>query len=128
MSDLERLIVVVDDDPSVRRGLDRLLRAAGYRVEAFGSAQELLDGAVLGAAGCLILDVRLPGLNGLDLQETLAAGGNTVPIIFITGHGDAAMNLRALKAGAIGFLQKPFAESALLEAVRDAFTRPRGAE
>ena len=125
MSDLERVVLVVDDDPSVRRGLDRLLRSAGYTVEAFASATELLDSGELGAAGCLILDVRLPGLNGLDLQETLAAGGNTVPIVFITGHGDAAMSLRAVKAGAIGFLQKPFDESALLEAVRDAFTRPR---
>ena len=128
MSDRERVVLVVDDDPSVRRGLDRLLRAAGYRVEAFASGQELLDGADLEAAGCLILDVRLPGLNGLDLQETLAKGGSTVPIIFITGHGDAAMNLRALKAGAVDFLQKPFDERALLEAVRGALTRPRDAE
>jgi len=128
VSDRERVVLVVDDDPSVRRGLDRLLRAAGYRVEAFASGQELLDGADLEAAGCLILDVRLPGLNGLDLQETLVEGGNTVPIIFITGHGDAAMNLRALKAGAVDFLQKPFDERALLEAVRGALTRPRDAE
>jgi len=128
VSDRERVVLVVDDDPSVRRGLDRLLRAAGYRVEAFASGQELLDGADLEAAGCLILDVRLPGLNGLDLQETLAKGGSTVPIIFITGHGDAAMNLRALKAGAVDFLQKPFDERALLEAVRGALTRPRDAE
>jgi FixJ family two-component response regulator len=119
------LVCVVDDDASVRRGLARLLRAAGYRVQTFGSADEFLDAAHADACGCLILDVRLPGQSGLDLQERLAAQGSRLPIVFITGHGDAAMHLRALDAGAVDFLQKPFPERRLLAAVEEALARPR---
>jgi FixJ family two-component response regulator len=126
MSARAPLVYVVDDDPSVRRGVGRLLRLAGYQVRTFGSADEFLEGGEFDAAGCLILDVRLPGASGLELQETLAARGSSLPVVFITGHGDEAMHLRALKAGAVDFLQKPFSERTLLAAVGEALARPRG--
>jgi len=118
-------IHIVDDDPSVRRSLGRLLRSAGYRVETFASAREFLERGDLDGLGCLVLDVRMPGENGLDLQQALVAQGNTIPIIFITGHGDIAMAVRAMKMGAVDFLTKPFDDQALLDAVQQALKRER---
>jgi FixJ family two-component response regulator len=118
-------VFVVDDDPSVRRGLERLLRSAGHRVETFGSAREFLERGDAEAGGCLVLDVRMPGQSGLELYEVLAAAGYSLPVIFITGHGDIPMAVRAIKAGAVDFLPKPFDDDALLEAVRQALARGR---
>ncbi len=113
-------VFVVDDDAPVRRALDRLLRSAGYRVRTFGSAQEVLTEMVNGRPACLIVDVRMPELNGLDLVEMLRKEDASAPIIFITGHGDIAMAVRAMKAGALDFLAKPFDDEVLLDAVAQA--------
>jgi FixJ family two-component response regulator len=118
-------VFVVDDDLSVRRGLERLLRSAGYTVETFGSALDFLERGGVDDGGCLVLDIRMPGLSGFDLQQTLVARGSLLPIIFITGHGDIPMAVRAIKAGAADFLTKPFDDTALLAAVRQALSRPR---
>jgi len=110
-------VFVVDDDPSVRKSLRRLITAAGWTVETFASADEFLEGTPPHRPSCLVLDVRLPGLNGLDLQERLAQSKSEMPIIFITGHGDIPMSVRAMQAGAIDFLPKPFEDTALLDAI-----------
>ena len=123
MTDGPATVFVVDDDPSVRRGLERLLRSAGYRAETFASAREFLQRADPETGGCLVLDVRMPGQSGLELRDVLAAGGFSLPIIFITGHGDIPMAVRAMKDGAVDFLPKPFDDEALLEAVRQALAR-----
>jgi len=112
-----RTVYVIDDDPSVRKGLDRLLRSAGHRAECFCSAQEFLEAHDRGSVSCLILDVRLPGLDGLELQRELAEREITTPIVFITGHGDVPMSVQAMKAGALDFLTKPFHDQDLLDAV-----------
>jgi FixJ family two-component response regulator len=127
MTDGPATIFVVDDDPSVRRGLERLLRSAGYRAETFASAREFLQRADPAAGACLVLDVRMPGQGGLELSEVLAAGNHPIPVIFITGHGDIPMAVRAIKAGAVDFLTKPFDDETLLEAVRQALARGSGA-
>jgi FixJ family two-component response regulator len=119
------VVFVVDDDPSVRRALDRLLRASGHRVETFASARDVLERGDLAAAACLVLDVRMPGQSGLDFHRVLALGGHDVPIVFITGHGDVPMAVRAMKAGAVDFLTKPFEDEELLDAVRRAIQRDR---
>jgi len=119
------LVVVVDDDASVRRGLERLLRSAGYAVETFASARAFLDRGDYARASCLVLDVRMPGQSGLDLQEVLVTAGYDIPILFITGHGDVAMAVQAIKAGAVDFLAKPFDDGMFLEAVQQATTKPR---
>ncbi len=111
---------VVDDDPSVRRSIRRLLESVGYTVETFASAQEFLEKVDPNRPGCLVLDVRMPGLSGLDLQERLAATHARRPIIFVTGYGDVPMTARAMKAGAVDFLQKPFNEQQLLDAIHSA--------
>jgi FixJ family two-component response regulator len=111
------LILVVDDDDGVRNGLDRLLRSVGFRVEPFASARELLESHVLKEAHCMVLDVRMPIASGFDLQAELARNGIKVPIVFITGHGDIPMTVRAMKTGAVDFLAKPFREQDLLDAV-----------
>jgi FixJ family two-component response regulator len=116
-------VFVVDDDASVRRGLERLLRAAGHRVEGFALASDFLLRSEQGLRGCLLLDVRMPGVNGLELRDALAALGRDIPIIFITGHGDILMAAQARKAGAVDFLTKPFDEEVLLEAVSQALAR-----
>ena len=116
-------VFVVDDDESIRKGLSRLLTAAGYRPRAFGSADEFLKEPREDGPGCIILDVHLPGLSGLDLQGTLAASGRSVPIVFITGVGDIPMSVKAMKAGAVDFLPKPFEAEALLEAVARALEK-----
>jgi FixJ family two-component response regulator len=123
---LERPVVfVVEDDPSMRPALESLIRSVGLRVQAFGSAREFLEQPRTGAPSCLVLDVRLPGLSGLDLQRQLTAAGVSIPIIFITGHGDIPMTVQAMKAGALEFLTKPFRDQELLDAVRQAIEKDR---
>ena len=114
---------VVDDDASVRGALARLLHSAGYQTETFASAEGFLAESRFDAPGCIILDVRMPGLNGLELQQTLAAADRQLPIVFITGHGDVPMSVRAMKAGAEDFLPKPFDDEELLKAVAQALNR-----
>ena len=113
-------IFLVDDDPGVLKALGRVLRGEGWRVETFASAEAFLERAQSVAQGCLVLDVTLPGLDGLELQRRLADAGWTPPIVFLTGHGDIPMSVRAIKAGAADFLTKPVPAAALLKAVRAA--------
>ena len=123
MSAAKPTIYVVDDELSVRKGLGRLLRAAGYHVEAFASAQEFLGRLPDGGLGCLVLDVQMPDLNGLELQQVLVATNRCLPIVFITGHGDVPTSVRAMKAGATDFLSKPFDEKDLLDAIARALEK-----
>ncbi|MGO4407776.1 response regulator transcription factor [Bosea sp. RAF48] len=118
-------VAVVDDDPGVRDALDSLFRSVGLATLLFGSPAELLANALPSVPGCLLLDVRLPGLNGLDFQEQLVRDGFNVPIVFMTGHGDIPMSVRAMKAGAVDFLAKPFREQDMLDAVTLAIARDR---
>lgn len=113
----EPLVVIIDDDASVREALSELILSAGFRPRSFASTRELLDTSVLDCPGCLILDVRMPGASGLDLQRHLASSGNPKPIIFLTGHGDIPMSVQAMKAGAVDFLTKPVRDQALIDAV-----------
>ena len=113
-------VFIVDDDPSIRRSLERLVRADGYRVQTFVSAREFLERAVMKKPDCLVVDVRMPGQSGLDLQQVLETAGSTVPIIFITGHADGPLAEQALRAGAVELLAKPFDGEVLLDAVRRA--------
>ena len=119
------LVFVVDDDPSVRSSLKFLLSTVGLHVESFESADTFLRKNPPDAPSCLVLDVRLPGLSGLDFQRELAARNTRIPIIFLTGHGDIPMSVRAMKAGAVEFLTKPFRDQDLLDAVRIALERDR---
>jgi FixJ family two-component response regulator len=119
------IIFVVDDDISVRESLELLIRHEGLAVEAFFSAQEFLARPRVSVPSCLILDVSLPGLNGLELQKRIALDRHDMPIIFITGHGDIPMTVQAMKAGAAEFLTKPFGEEVLLKAIRNAIERSR---
>ncbi len=119
------IVFVVDDDPSVRSSLKFLISTVGLHVETFDSAEAALQRLAPDAPGCLVLDVRLRGLSGLDLQHELAARNCQVPIVFITGHGDIPMSVRAMKAGAVEFLTKPFRDQDLLDAVRVALERDR---
>jgi FixJ family two-component response regulator len=133
MSEPEPLVIVIDDDAPTRETLSSLIRSVGLRVELFGSGQEFLKSDRRDAAGCLVLDIRLPGIGGLDLQGRLAAANIRIPIIFITGHGDIQMSVRAMKAGAIEFLTKPFRDQDLLDAIyvgleKDRERRQREAE
>jgi FixJ family two-component response regulator len=123
----EPIVFVVDDDISVRESLELLIRCAGWRAEAFASAQEFLVRPRALAPSCLVLDVSLPGLNGLDLQARIAIDRPDLPIIFITGHGDVPMTVRAMKAGAVEFLTKPFDDAVLLSAIENAIERSRSA-
>lgn len=123
MTDGERAVFVIDDDLSVRRALDRLLRSAGYQVETFASARDFLDRGDCARAACLVLDVRMPGQSGLELYEALVSGGYRIPAVFITGHADVPMAVRAMKAGAVDFLPKVFDDDAFLAAVRTAVAR-----
>ena len=125
--DAEALVFVVDDDASMRESLQNLLRSVGLRVEAFTSAQEFLRSTRLEVSSCLVLDVRLPGLSGLDLQQQLAAGDLALPIIFITGYGDIPMTVQAMQAGAVTLLSKPFRDQELLDAIQQALARDRAA-
>src|SRR5262244_919771 len=119
------LIAVVDDDASMRGALRRLLRSVGYRAAAFASAEEFLQAAQLQDTACVIVDVRMPGMSGLELQQHLATIQCPVPLIFITAHGDAEARARALRAGAVDFLYKPFRDEALLGAIRSALQSSR---
>ena len=113
-------VFVIDDDPSVRKALSRLVRSVGLDVEAYPNARDFLACDRPDAPCCLVLDVRMPGLSGLDLQEELARRGWEIPIVFITGHGDVPMSVRAMKAGAVDFLEKPFQDQDLLDAINSA--------
>ncbi len=119
------IVFVVDDDRSVRDSLRRLITSVGLRVEVFPSAQAFLSAPRPDVPGCLVLDVRLPGLSGLDLQRDLVQSHATLPIIFLTGHGDIPMSVQAMKAGAVEFLTKPFRGQELLDAIRHAIERDR---
>ena len=125
--DGDAIVFVVDDDASVRRSTERLVRPLGFAVQTFASAREFLESGRPAAPACLVLDVRMPGLSGLDLQHELAAAGVSIPIIFLTGHGDIPMSVRAMKAGAVEFLTKPFRDQDLLDAIRQAIERDREA-
>jgi FixJ family two-component response regulator len=125
MTEPDSTVFVVDDDPSVRRAIKRLLESEGLQVEVFGSAPEFLQGRRPDAPSCLVLDISLPGINGLDFQRHLAKTEIRIPIIFITGKGDIPMSVRAMKAGAVEFLTKPFRDQALLDAIHDALERDR---
>jgi FixJ family two-component response regulator len=113
----QSLVIIVDDDASVREALSELILSAGFQSVCFASTRELLDADILDSPGCLILDVRMPGASGLDLQHHLAQSGNPKPIIFLTGHGDIPMTVQAMKAGAVDFLTKPVRDQTLLDAV-----------
>jgi FixJ family two-component response regulator len=127
MSEQKAIVLVVDDDESVRKSLAGLIRSADLSVKTFASAQQFLDGPREDAPSCLVLDVRLPGLNGLDLQQWMAEANIEIPIVFITGHGDIRTSVRAMKAGAVEFLTKPFADRDLLDAIEQAIGRDRAA-
>jgi FixJ family two-component response regulator len=121
--DAQSVVYVIDDDISMREGLKNLLRSVGLRVETFAAASDFLGKKLPDAAICLVVDVRLPGLSGLDFQAELAKANIDVPIIFITGHGDIAMTVKAMKAGAVEFLAKPFRDQDLLDAVKLALEK-----
>ena len=123
MNPEEPIVFAVDDDPSMREALARLFRSIGMGAQIFASAQDFLKFKRPDAPACLVLDVRLPGLGGLDLQRELGAGDRAIPIIFITGHGDIPMSVEAMKAGAVEFLTKPFRDQALLDAIHQAIQR-----
>jgi FixJ family two-component response regulator len=125
MSEAAAVVFVVDDDPSVRRAIKRLVESVGLRVELFGSAQEFLRSERPDLPNCLVLDIRLPGMSGLDFQRELAEAGIHIPIIFITAHGDIPMTVRAMKAGAVEFLTKPFRDQDLLDAIQQGLERDR---
>ncbi len=118
-------VFVIDDDPSVRRSIEGLMKSVGLRSQSFGSPQEFLTRHVGDGPSCLVLDVRLPGLSGLDFQRQLADAGVQIPIIFITAHGDIPMSVRAMKSGAVEFLTKPFHDQDLLDAIQQALERDR---
>ena len=125
MSKMSALVYVVDDDESVRRALGSLIRLEGLAVQTFSSAQEFLAFSRSDVPSCLVLDVQLPGLSGLDLQEELTKADVQIPIIFLTGHGDIPMTVRAMKAGALEFFPKPFEDQDLLEAIHQAIDDDR---
>ena len=125
MTETPAIVYVVDDHPSVRRAIKRLVESEGLQVELFGSAPEFLQGRRPDAPSCLVLDIKLPGITGLDFQHQLSGAGIRIPIIFITGHGDIPMTVRAMKAGAVEFLTKPFLGENLLDAIQMALERDR---
>ncbi len=117
------IVIVVDDDPTIRGALDSLFRSSGMETRLFGSPAELLQSRLPDIPGCIVLDVRLPGVSGLDFQVQLASHGIEFPIVFVTGHGDIPMSVRAMKAGAVDFLSKPFREQDMFDAVTAAIDR-----
>jgi FixJ family two-component response regulator len=121
----ESVVLVIDDDASIQRALGNLFQSVGLKVEMFGSASEMLQAKLPNVASCLVLDVRLPGLSGLDFQAELAKANTHIPIIFMTGHGDIPMTVRAMKGGAVDFLTKPFRDQDMLDAVVTAIERDR---
>ena len=128
MTSVEPIVFIVDDDPSVRRSTERLIRSSGLNVQTFTSAREFLNDPRYEGPACLVLDVHMPGLSGIDLQRELTQAGIQIPIIFITGQGDIPMTVRAMKAGAMEFLTKPFRSRSLLDAVQAALERDRSAQ
>ena len=128
VTDAAPIVFVVDDDPSVRTSTERLIRSAGLNVQTFASAKDFLSTSRPEGPACLVLDIRLPGWSGLDLQRELTHAGFTIPIIFITGHGDIPMTVQAMKAGAVEFLTKPFRKQNLLNAIRAALERDRATQ
>jgi len=125
MNEPQSMVFVVDDDAEVRKAIASLIRPVGLQVQLFGSAQDFVRAKRPEVPGCLILDIRLPGISGLDFQRKLAEANNPIPIIFITGHGDIPMSVRAMKAGAVEFLTKPFRDQDLLDAIQHALERDR---
>ena len=125
MQESESIVFIIDDDPLYRGSTERLVRSVGLRAQSFESAREFLSSRRPNVASCLVLDVRMPGLGGLDLQLELAKVGVQMPIIFVTGHGDIPMSVQAMKAGAVEFLAKPFRDQALLDAINQAIERDR---
>ena len=125
MTDDNPVIFIIDDDPSMRATLADVMRSVGLEVRTFTSAQEFLGGDVPDAPACLVLDVRLPGQSGLDLHRTLRESGVGLPVVFISGHGDVQMSVRAMKAGAVDFLAKPFRDQDLIDAVHEGLERDR---
>jgi FixJ family two-component response regulator len=125
MTEEQPVVFVIDDDASVRDAVEDLLSSVGLRVESFGSTQEFLQSKRPDAPGCIVLDVRLPGLSGLEFQRTLIESGIHLPIIFISGHGDVPMSVRAMKSGAVEFLTKPLKEQELLDAIQAGLARDR---
>lgn len=121
----ETVVAIVDDDLSVREGLESLIRSAGWRTETFASAQEFLTRPGADVPSCLVLDLQLPGLSGLDLQKRMAEASLEIPIVFLTGHGNIPASVQAMKAGAVEFLTKPFDERELLHAIQEAIERDR---
>jgi FixJ family two-component response regulator len=126
LAQADPMVLVIDDDASMREALRGLFRSVGLQVEVFASPQEFLLSKLPEVPSCLVLDVRLPGLSGLDFQSDLAKAGIHVPIVFVTGHGDIPMTVRAMKAGAVEFLTKPFRDQDMLDAVQVALARDRG--
>jgi FixJ family two-component response regulator len=127
MAESEGVVAIVDDDPWALDGLQRLIRSAGWRAETFASAQEFLARPGVEEPTCLVLDLQLPGLSGLDLQKRMAEAGLEIPVVFLTGHGDIPASVQAMKAGAVEFLTKPVDEQKLLQAIQEAIERHRGA-
>ena len=127
MKKADQVVFVIDDDPSMRTAIKELIEAVGLSCQTFGSGQELLEATLPDIPSCLVLDVRLPGLSGLNLQRELIERGIQIPIIFITGHGDIPMSVQAMKAGAVEFLTKPFRDQDLLDAIEQATERDRSA-
>ena len=125
MKETESIVFIIDDDPLYRRSAERLVRSVGFRVQGFESAREFLRSRKPNLASCLVLDVRMPGLSGLDLQRELAEAGVHIPIIFVTGHGDIPMSVQAMKGGAVEFLTKPLRDQVLLDAIQQAIARDR---
>ena len=125
MKESEPVVFVVDDDESVRKALKRLIKSVGMNVETFATARDFLSRQHYEGPSCLVLDVRMPGLSGLDLQQELVKADLTLPIIFITGHGNIPMSVQAIKAGAIDFLEKPFEDQALLDLIQNAIEQDK---
>jgi len=122
---IDSIVFVIDDDPSIREAIESLIRSVGMHIQTFASAQDFMASTRPDAPACLVLDVRMPGLSGLDLQRELLDSDIRIPIIFITGHGDIPMSVRAMKAGAVEFLTKPFRDQDLLDAISQALERDR---
>lgn len=127
MPESDPIVIIIDDDASFRRSTERLVRSAGHKVQTFDSAIEFLKRKRPDTPSCVVLDVRMPGLSGLDLQKELAKAGVAIPLIFTTGHGDIPMSVQAMKAGAVEFLTKPFRDQDLLDAIELAIRRDRAA-
>jgi FixJ family two-component response regulator len=128
MTDTDPIVFIVDDDDSVRKALTRLINSVGLNVETFASAQDFLKRESHNGPACLVLDIRMPGLSGLDLQDELVASGRTLPIIFISGHGNIPISVRAMKAGAVDFIEKPFEDQSLLDAINQSLKKDRQAK